>query len=63
LLLKRVALSIKKPVLTPCKANVEKQEVFVKPNNKIKEKLESQDHFYFMDVAHAQHKSMAHYGC
>jgi transposase len=61
-LLKRLGFVYKKPVLTPCKANVEKQEEFVEQYNELKENLGSQDQIYFMDGVHPQHNSIAHYG-
>lgn len=61
-LLKRLGFVYKKPVLTPCKANVEKQEEFVEQYKALKENLSSQDQIYFMDGVHPQHNSIAHYG-
>ena len=61
-LLKRLGFVYKKPVLTPCKANVEKQEEFVKQYRELKENLDSQDHIYFMDGVHPQHNTIACYG-
>jgi transposase len=42
-LLKRLGFVYKKPVLTPCKANVKKQEEFVEQYKALKENLGSQD--------------------
>ncbi len=61
-LLKRLGFVYKKPVLTPCKANVEKQEEFVREYKKLKENLVQEDQLYFMDGVHPQHNSIAHYG-
>lgn len=61
-LLKRLGFVYKKPVLTPCKANAEKQEEFVRGYKELKEKLAEEDHIYFMDGVHPQHNSIAHYG-
>jgi len=61
-LLKRLGFVYKKPVLTPCKANVEKQEEFVEQYKELKEGLDNQDQIYFMDGVHPQHNSIAHYG-
>ena len=61
-LLKRLGFVYKKPVLTPCKANIEKQEEFVEQYKALKESLGSQDQIYFMDGVHPQHNSIAHYG-
>jgi transposase len=58
---KRLDFVYKKPVLTPCKANVEKQEEFVEQYNELKENLGSQDQIYFMDGVHPQHNSITHY--
>ncbi len=54
-LLKRLGFVYKKPVLTPCKANVEKQEEFVKQYKELKENLTKEDQIYFMDGVHPQH--------
>lgn len=61
-LLKRLGFVYKKPVLTPCKANVEKQEEFVKQYKELKENLTDQDQIYFMDGVHPQHNTIASYG-
>jgi transposase len=61
-LLKRIGFVYKKPVLTPCKANLEKQEAFVKEYKELKENLSSQDQIYFMDGVHPQHNTIASYG-
>ena len=61
-LLKRLGFVYKKPVLTPCKANVEKQEEFVEQYKELKEKLTDQDQIYFMDGVHPQHNTIAGYG-
>ena len=61
-LLKRLGFVYKKPVLTPCKANVEKQEEFVKQYKELKENLQNQDQIYFMDGVHPQHNTIASYG-
>lgn len=61
-LLKRLGFVYKKPVLTPCKANIEKQEEFVKQYKELKENLGNQDQIYFVDGVHPQHNSIAHYG-
>ena len=61
-LLKRLGFVYKKPVLTPCKANVEKQKIFVEHYKELKETLKSKDHIYFMDGVHPQHNTIASYG-
>jgi transposase len=61
-LLKRLGFVYKKPVLTPCKANIEKQEEFVKQYKELKENLGLQDQIYFMDGVHPQHNTLACYG-
>lgn len=61
-LLKRLGFVYKKPVLTPCKADVKKQEEFVKQYRELKENLSSQDQIYFMDGVHPQHNTIAAYG-
>ncbi|MGY0406793.1 MAG: hypothetical protein ACWIPJ_00335 [Polaribacter sp.] len=47
-------MSIRNPILTPCKANVEKQEEFVEQYKELKENLTDQDQIYFMDGVHPQ---------
>jgi transposase len=61
-LLKRLGFVYKKPVLTPCKANLEKQEEFVIQYKELKENLAQEDQIYFMDGVHPQHNTIAHYG-
>ena len=61
-LLKRLGFVYKKPVLTPCKANLEKQEEFVKQYKELKENLKEPDQIYFMDGVHPQHNTIACYG-
>lgn len=61
-LLKRMNFVYKKPVLTPCKADVEKQEEFVLQYKELKKNLQDQDQIYFMDGVHPQHNTIAHYG-
>ena len=61
-LLKRLGFVYKKPVLTPCKANVEKQEEFVTQYKELKENLKKEDQIYFMDGVHPQHNTIASYG-
>jgi transposase len=61
-LFKRLGFVYKKPVLTPCKANIEKQKEFVEQYKELKENLGNQDQIYFMDGVHPQHNSIAHYG-
>jgi len=61
-LLNRLGFVYKKPVLTPCKANAQKQEEFVKQYKELKENLTEQDQIYFMDGVHPQHNTIASYG-
>jgi transposase len=61
-LLKRLGFVYKKPVLIPCKANVEKQKEFVEQYKTLKENLAQEDQIYFMDGVHPQHNSIAYYG-
>jgi transposase len=61
-ILKRLGFVYKKPVLTPCKANLEKQEEFVAQYKELKENLAQEDQIYFMDGVHPQHNSIASYG-
>lgn len=61
-LLKRLGFVYKKPVLTPCKANVEKQEEFVAQYKELKENLDEEDQIYFMDGVHPQHNTIASCG-
>jgi transposase len=61
-LLKRLGFVYKKPVLTPCKANLEKQEEFITQYKELKENLIKEDQIYFMDGVHPQHNTIASYG-
>lgn len=61
-LLKRLGFVYKKPVLTPCKVSVEKQEEFVESYHEIKSNLSENDQIYFVDGVHPQHNSIANYG-
>lgn len=61
-LLKRMGFVYKKPVLVPCKANVEKQKLFIQEYKELKKNLENKDQIYFMDGVHPQHNSIASYG-
>ena len=54
-LLNRLGPVYKKPVLAPCRANVEKQEELVEQYRELKENLARQDQIYFMDGVHPQH--------
>jgi len=61
-LLKRMGFVYKKPVLTPCKANVEKQKEFVEEYRELKSSLSKEDQIYFVDGVHPQHNTIADYG-
>lgn len=61
-LLKRMGFVYKKPVLTPCKANVEKQKEFVAEYRELKDNLPKEDKIYFVDGVHPQHNTIAGYG-
>jgi len=61
-LLKRIGFVYKKPVLTPCKVNEEKQEEFVREYRAIKRNLSKEDQIYFVDGVHPQHNTIANYG-
>jgi transposase len=61
-LLKRMGYTYKKPVLTPCKSDVEKQREFIEKYETLKANLAENDKIYFMDGVHPQHNSLAHYG-
>lgn len=61
-LLKRMGFVYKKPVLSPCKANVEKQEEFVAKYRELKNNLAKEDQIYFVDGVHPQHNATAGYG-
>ncbi len=61
-LLKRLGFVYKKPVLTPCKADVKKQGEFITQYQKLKDGLGEKDQIYFMDGVHPQHNSIAGYG-
>lgn len=61
-LLKRMGFVYKKPVLTPCKADFEKQKEFVAEYRELKNNLSENDQIYFVDGVHPQHNSIASYG-
>jgi transposase len=61
-LLKRLCFVYKKPVLTPYKTNLEKQEEFIKQYKELKENLTKEDQIYFMDDVHPQHNTIGSYG-
>ena len=61
-LLNRMGFVYKKPVLTPCKADVEKQKEFVAEYRELKNNLSENDQIYFVDGVHPQHNSIAGYG-
>ena len=61
-LLDRMGFVYKKPVLTPCKADVEKQEKFVEEYRELKNNLPEKDQIYFVDGVHPQHNTIANYG-
>lgn len=61
-LLKRLGFVYKKPVLTPCKADVKKQEEFIVKYKELKKNLAQDDQIYFMDGVHPQHNSVASCG-
>ena len=61
-LLKRLGFVYKKPVLTPCKSNPERQQGFINDYNKLKSNLSEQDQIYFVDGVHPQHNTIANYG-
>ena len=61
-LLSRSGFVYKKPVLTPFKVNIKKQEVFLEHYKALKENLKEQDQIYFMDGVHPQHNTVASYG-
>lgn len=61
-LLKRLGFVYKKPVLTPCKADVKKQEEFIEHYQELKKNLSQNDQIYFMDGVHPQHNSIASCG-
>lgn len=61
-LLKRMGFVYKKPVLTPCKANIEKQEEFVAEYSELKSNLSEKGQIYFVDGVHPQHNTIANYG-
>ncbi len=61
-LLKRLGFVYKKLVLTPCKADVRKQEEFIVQYKELKNGLEENDQIYLMDGVLPQHNSIASYG-
>ena len=61
-LLNRMGFVYKKPVLVPCKADVEKQKVFVEKYQELKNNLKQGDQIYFVDGVHPQHNTIATFG-
>lgn len=61
-LLNRMGFVYKKPILVPCKANVEKQQEFVTQYQELKQNLTPKDQIYFMDGVHPQHNTIATFG-
>lgn len=61
-LLKRLGFVYKKPVLTPCKIDIVKQEAFIEHYKDLKKNLSQDDQIYFMDGVHPQHNSIASCG-
>lgn len=61
-LLNRMGFVYKKPVLAPCKADVEKQEEFITQYKALKQNLLPEDQIYFMDGVHPQHNTIATFG-
>jgi len=49
----------KKPVLSPCKADVKKQKEFVAEYRELKKNLPQEDQIYFVDGVHHQHNAIA----
>tara|TARA_R110001592_G_scaffold9157_1_gene48938 strand:- start:615 stop:758 length:144 start_codon:yes stop_codon:yes gene_type:complete len=47
-LLIRLGFVYKEPVLTPCKANIAKQEEFIKQYKELKERIKEQNQIYFI---------------
>ena len=61
-LLNRMGFVYKKPVLVPCKADEEKQKVFVEEYQALKNNLNQDDQIYFVDGVHPQHNTIATFG-
>jgi transposase len=61
-LVKRMGFVYKKPVLTPCKADVKKQKEFVSEYRELKDNLSEDDQIYFVDGVHPQHNTIADHG-
>lgn len=61
-LLKRLGFVYKKPILTPCKADLAKQQDFVEKYAELKADLDQDDQIYFVDGVHPQHNTIANYG-
>jgi len=58
-LLRRMGFVYKKPIPTPCKVDVKKQEAFIEEYKEIKENLAENDQIYFVDGVHPQHNTIA----
>jgi len=61
-LLHRLGFSYKKPKVVPGKADFRKQARFLAAYEKLKAKMEKEDHLYFADATHPQHNTQPAYG-
>lgn len=61
-LLHRLGFSYKKPKIVPGKADVKRQERFVKMYERLKRRMHTEDHLYFADATHPQHNTQPSYG-
>jgi len=61
-LLHRLGFVYKKTRLVPSKANMEKQEEFVKKYKELKANKQKDDKIYFIDAVHPQYNSMPEWG-
>jgi len=61
-LLHRLGFTYKKPKIIPGKADLKKQDKFIKKYNRVKENLRENDRIYFGDASHPTHNTKADYG-
>lgn len=61
-LLHRLGFSYKKPKVIPGKMSPEKQAVFIKEYQELKQTLKPKDAIYFVDASHPTHNTTASYG-
>lgn len=61
-LLHRLGFTYKKPKIVPGKADVKRQQRFLAAYEKLKARMNRDDHLYFVDATHPQHNTRPSYG-